>query len=185
MKAGVPDDEEWFSEDDLLAFDHRTGIGVNMETLTAADSQIYGIRHLVLRQHVDRASRLRPTPKYQAAGVCLYAEVLVPADAAQDARQALTTPLPLGGEGRYVHREDCAASPNGQDPPEPGTDTVWVLATPGLFRVQGGDTGLGTRSTARLGGDGHGRGFAGTGGGVRLGRGTQRSQSHAFRGTGR
>lgn len=98
----------------LFKSDERTGIKIDADRLTAAESQIYGARFLSL-----------------AEGVAFYAEVDLPNDAPADALPALDV-LAWGGEGRRVRVEHV--------PPqmlEPAADQnrkpLLVLTTPALF----------------------------------------------------
>jgi len=118
-QAGVPTAEHVHELRHLLAWESRTGIGVNPDSLTAADGQIYSARFL----------RLRP-------GVCFVGEVDVP-----DTAPPLTTlfpqplALPWGGEGRRVLIE-CETG--GIEWPrltaeEVGENLLTVLLTPGIY----------------------------------------------------
>lgn len=119
LAGDVPHAGEWRRADELYAFDHRTGIGVNPDTLTASDSLIYGVRFLALRHQV-----------------CLYLEVLLGPDA-PDVRDWLTGPVLLGGEGRAVAVRTTAPV---TWPALQGDNnrSVWLLTTPGLFRMESG-----------------------------------------------
>jgi CRISPR-associated protein Cmr3 len=122
-QEGIPEDSDWLELDDLCKFDLRTGIAVSPETLTAAESQIYGIRLLVLRRKVERDG------PHHGKRVCLYVEALLPEGTpARD--EAFRGPLPLGGEGRYAVLEPTP--PVGWDE-RPGNGGLLLLATPGLF----------------------------------------------------
>lgn len=97
----------------LYQSDERTGIEIDADRLTAAESQIYGARFLSL-----------------AAGVVFYAEVVLPENAPSDALADLHL-LAWGGEGRRV-RVERVPRPT-QLTKQPGQKPLLVLTTPGLF----------------------------------------------------
>jgi CRISPR-associated protein Cmr3 len=123
LQGGKPDDRHWLEEHELFGFDLRTGIAVNAETLTAAESQIYGIRLLALRGEVEKEGA------HKKKRVCLYAEALLPSGAPKDDRD-FAGPLPLGGEGRHAVLSPTEAT--AWEHPS-GAGGLWLLATPGLF----------------------------------------------------
>jgi CRISPR-associated protein Cmr3 len=101
--------------DDVYGFDDRTGIRVDPYTLTAADSQIYAIRLLVLRK-----------------GYAFYAEVS-PGPGAPDLAPLLGSPIALGGEGR--HARVCPLKTRFSWPEAPpGERNLWLLTTPAPLR---------------------------------------------------
>ena len=62
----------------------------------------------------------------------LYVEVEFPTTPADDVRDHLSGPFPLGGEGRYVVAKPV--EPVGWPTVDAGDDrALWLLATPGLF----------------------------------------------------
>jgi CRISPR-associated protein Cmr3 len=128
LEGGCPDDEYWYEPEDLYGFDHRIGIGVDMDTLTAADSQLYGIRLLALRDRI--------TGRGDGARACLYAEILLPEGSPEDLDPWWEAPIPLGGEGRYARIIPVAPAswPDGAS----GERSAWVLASPGIFRGRDG-----------------------------------------------
>lgn len=115
LDGGIPDHEQHVSAVDLFDYDQRTGIGIDGETLTSAEGEIYGIRFLVLKKDI-----------------CLYAEIS-PGEGdklSTDHHDWLPTMFPFGGEGKYVQTsmEDSPvkwpkASDNSQD-------SLLLLATP-------------------------------------------------------
>jgi CRISPR-associated protein Cmr3 len=123
LQGGKSDDRHWLEEHDLYGFDLRTGIAVSAETLTAAESQIYGIRLLALHRKVEKEG------PHKGKRVCLYAEALLPSGAPADDLD-FTGPLPLGGEGRYAVLSRTDAIPWER---HSGVGGLWLLATPGLF----------------------------------------------------
>jgi CRISPR-associated protein Cmr3 len=131
LQGGQPTDADWFEPGDLYEFDVRTGIAINADTLTAAESQIYGIHLLALRPRVKKQG------SWQEAGVCLYAEVLPGPGGSADLREWLTGPIALGGEGRYVR--GAVGVPTVRWPGLAGGSegaaprTLCLLGTPGLF----------------------------------------------------
>lgn len=108
----------------LVAWEGRTGIGINPQSLTSEEGQIYSTRFL----------RLRP-------GVGFVGEVDVPESAGPTERlfpQSLV--LPWGGEGRRVLVERCDATTgiSGWTWPTVAatdikTELLTVLITPGIF----------------------------------------------------
>jgi CRISPR-associated protein Cmr3 len=98
---------------ELFDFDHRTGIGIEPDRLSAQESLIYGASFLALREHV-----------------ALYAEVVVP-DEHVGVLASLSV-LSLGGEGRRVR---ISAVPRFSWPEVSGLGkSLVLLTTPGLFR---------------------------------------------------
>jgi CRISPR-associated protein Cmr3 len=118
LSGGEPDPDELVKAKDLFDFDHRTGIEIAADPLTAKEGGIYGISLLALKPNVS-----------------LYAEVMLPGEAPPDALEALST-FAFGGEGRRVAVEPCGAyawptaSPN-RERQKP----LVMLTTPGLFRA--------------------------------------------------
>ncbi|MCY2990764.1 MAG: type III-B CRISPR module-associated protein Cmr3 [Planctomycetota bacterium] len=104
---------------ELFDFDHRTGIGIDPDRLTAQDSLIYAASFLAL-----------------AREVCLYAEVVLPDGVPRDVVEDLGT-LRLGGEGRRVRVSALAdafswsgvESASAQLLPHP----LVLLTTPAMF----------------------------------------------------
>lgn len=112
LNGGIPDKEQVICSESLYGFDHRTGIEINPDRLTAAESQIYGATFLALR-----------------TGVGLYAEVEVPAEQSQ--AFAGIDVIALGGEGR---RASLSVRPANQWPQGRGSGKPLILlTTPGLF----------------------------------------------------
>lgn len=99
----------------LFGLDHRTGIAVNPEKLSAEESMIYGIGLLALKKEVS-----------------LYAEVTGPEEALRLLPDEPTT-LPLGGEGRRVilKRQQPVQWP--QVAASDGNKPLLLLTSPGLF----------------------------------------------------
>jgi CRISPR-associated protein Cmr3 len=123
-RSGEPSPEHVHELRHLLTWESRTGIGVNPDSLTASEGQIYSARFL----------RLRP-------GVCFVGEVELPDSAPPLSSlfpQALV--LPWGGEGRRVAIEldSPEGEPRGIDWPklsaaEVGENLLTVLLTPGIY----------------------------------------------------
>jgi CRISPR-associated protein Cmr3 len=114
------ENEDWFKPEALYGFDHRTGIAIDPNVLTAEEGQIYTISLLALRQRIERAG------VFQGKEICLYAEVIgeLPGD--------MPRLVPLGGEGRYVQVE--STRPACQWPcVENASRTLLYLATPAFF----------------------------------------------------
>ncbi len=122
--------ETWVDEkhlDDLFAFDHRTGIGIDPQALVAAESLIYTVSFLALRQDLRNDRQ-----------VVLYCEVVLPDEAPRDALDAIRT-LSLGGEGRRVavHRLGAAFDWQALEvrAAQPQQRSLLVLTTPCPFRA--------------------------------------------------
>jgi CRISPR-associated protein Cmr3 len=101
---------------DLYALDHRTGIGIEPDRLTAEESMLYSASFLALKSHV-----------------CLYAEVVLPASASAEVLACLN-PLAFGGEGRRVQvtvLNKPLEAPGARQRGKP----LLVLTTPGLFQA--------------------------------------------------
>lgn len=117
LDGETPDaDRHLLPENSLFAGDARTGIGLNEETGTAADSYLYSVEFLAL-----------------APGAGMYVELDGDADLLSNALSAGAT-MPLGGEGRRVEvteiRKTPAPWPRGQGS---GAGRLRVLTTPGVF----------------------------------------------------
>lgn len=123
LQGEKPEDGHWLEDRDLYDFDLRTGIAVSAETLTAAESQIYGIRLLALHRKIEKVG------PHKGKRVCLYSEALLPAGA-PEGEVDFAGPLPLGGEGRYADLRPTAAI---HWEKYSGAGGMWLLATPGLF----------------------------------------------------
>ncbi|NLF69581.1 MAG: type III-B CRISPR module-associated protein Cmr3 [Candidatus Anammoximicrobium sp.] len=115
LEGRVPPREHIVRADELFAYDHRTGIGVEPDRLTAEEGQIYAASFLALKP-----------------GACLYAEIVFPPGHA-DAATGLST-LHFGGEGRRVAVRPVApfAWPD-QKPAGNRKPFVW-LTTPAHFQ---------------------------------------------------
>lgn len=135
---------ELFEVRELYEFDNRTGIGIDMHTLTSGDGNIYGVRLLSLKKRVRVPDRDTPPKKrqrllddpYHNWELCLYAEVLPGADAPK-AQSWFTEndSIPFGGEGRYVRVDVCdeGALPEWPTPDPTKKDALFYLASPAFF----------------------------------------------------
>jgi CRISPR-associated protein Cmr3 len=119
LAGHVPQQCELVKADELFDHDHRTGIVIEPDRLTAQEGQIYATSFLALQP-----------------GVWLYAELGV-SDAPADLLAGITT-LALGGEGRRVRVRALAGKaftwPEAT-PQEPGQRPFLFLTTPGIFRA--------------------------------------------------
>ncbi len=115
LRAQVPDPTYIMPESELFDYDHRTGIGIEMDRLTSEESQIYAITLLALKK-----------------GVGFYAEVCLPPEGAKTLRQIHV--LRWGGESRNVLCQPVE-TPCGwpRVPPANGQKPMLLLTTPGLF----------------------------------------------------
>lgn len=86
--------------DGLLDHDHRTGIAVDPDRLTAEKSMIYGASFLALK----RATRIGSRP--DLVDIAFYAEASVPADGVRALSDLKT--LAWGGESRHVRARVAA-----------------------------------------------------------------------------
>lgn len=113
LQGDAPSAEQVLEENELFGFEFRTGIGVNPETLTAGEGEIYAVRLLRLKSNV-----------------CFYAQVDLPASAPAEVfqRQAV---FPWGGEGKRVELHLLEHPVAWPKPPAEGN--LLVLTTPGLF----------------------------------------------------
>lgn len=117
---------EHVAADELFAWDHRTGVGIDPTRLAAAESLIYRAQFLALRRDLDACKQ-----------TVFYAEVVVPEDAPDDVFDAVDT-LAFGGEGRRVavqrldHPYDWRALEPQSDRKASGKPLL-VLTTPGMF----------------------------------------------------
>lgn len=119
--------QEWRAAQELLESDNRTGIMIDPERLTAAESQIYGASFLALARSVVRG------PDQTRYSVAFYAEVDLPADAPHNALEGCRV-LAFGGEGRRVAvRSVPCLDVESLEPPSSGGKPFLVLTTPGLF----------------------------------------------------
>ena len=114
LKGETIDAGTVLSGDCLFQSDERTGIEIDADRLTAAESKIYGARFLSLKP-----------------GIVFYAEAILPGDAPPNALDGLDV-LAWGGEGRRVRVERLPPQPTGPTP-RAGEKPMLVLTTPGLF----------------------------------------------------
>jgi CRISPR-associated protein Cmr3 len=125
-----PPKKEFFKVNELYDFDNRIGIGIDKDTLTSAEGDLYGIRLLSLKPKVDKRSGIDDDP-YPEAQLCLYAEIQ--SGPSPDAGPWFDeTPVPFGGEGKYVRAKEIDAC----DWPKPDPSrkrSLWYLATPSFL----------------------------------------------------
>ena len=129
LNGDLPDRQEVVNNDALFGFDHRTGIEIAPDQLSAKEGGIYGISLLALRPAYTPPPE--DGPRKELPQAILYAEVVLPSEAPGDAFVDLTA-LALGGEGRRVRVE---VRPQPFDWPTvlaPGKPLL-LLTTPGLF----------------------------------------------------
>lgn len=120
-----PSEDQCVKPADVFGYDHRVGIAVNADTFTAADGMLYAISLLSLKPR----HRVSETCVNEA---CLYAEVQLDDELA---RLLNNTPVPFGGEGKYVHVTTVQACL----PTVTATTgrALWYLATPTFFPAKG------------------------------------------------
>lgn len=114
---------EVLSPDELFAFDHRTGIGIEPDRLSAQTGIIYEASFLALKRDWK-----------QRQVVLLYAEVVLPEDSDAAALDGLQT-ISFGGEGRRVRVERVAPWPwhEYERLPQGDQRPLVLLTTPGFF----------------------------------------------------
>lgn len=111
--------EQLVQSGDLFALDHRTGIGINPDRLSAEEGLIYGASFLALQPDV-----------------ALYAEAVLPDGVDPDVLAEIAT-LAFGGEGRRVRL--CVLDEPFRWPeqaPAGSQKPMLLLTTPGLFQEQ-------------------------------------------------
>lgn len=97
LAGDIPAPADLIKGDELFAFDHRTGIEISADQLTAKEGGIYGASFLALRTPYTARELGDDSP--QSPAVVLYAEVKMPIDAGPNPFDGITT-ISLGGEGR-------------------------------------------------------------------------------------
>lgn len=118
LRGETPAATDLIEQQQLVAFDHRTGIAIDPASLTAAETYIYTASFAAFAR----------SPRHSAG---LYAEVALPESAAE-LLEGLSV-LRLGGEGRSVAMRTCATVRWPDVEPKDGENTLLVLTTPGLF----------------------------------------------------
>ncbi|MBC7821049.1 MAG: hypothetical protein IAG10_29540 [Planctomycetaceae bacterium] len=133
-------DNEWFSVADVYEFDHRTGIGIDADSLTVSGSMLFGTRMLALNPKINRESVSED--QYEGAQIVLYGEIVLPN--ADDVSQlpTLEWTMPFGGEGRCVQLAKslpvdwgCSTEKSEKN------QRLWLLASPGIFSADSADRG--------------------------------------------
>ena len=123
LSGGTPDEKQVVERAQLSDHDNRTGIVIDTNSLATVEGQLYGIRLLSLNPDIKEGD-------WKGWKVCLYAEMRPGAGGSLDCAAALNgTPVPFGGEGKYVRATTVAK----QDWPkfEPAAkSSLWYLATP-------------------------------------------------------
>lgn len=121
--------EALIRDDALFGFDQRTGIAIDPDRLTAAESQIYGAQFLSLRRQVQA----KPANDEPPHDVVFYAELVVPPDAPPRPLAGISS-VAWGGEGRRAALEATTAHAWPKQEFNAGQKPLLVLTTPGLFR---------------------------------------------------
>jgi CRISPR-associated protein Cmr3 len=136
LAGEIPGEQDLVVKDKLFGFDDRTGIGVEPDRLTAAESLLYSASFLALR--APYTARERHEEPRSVPQVVLYAEVAPPPEGVEAVRAAFrdAPPLPLGGEGRRVRVEPVLRSPWPEQTPAAGRQRPFLLlTTPGFFET--------------------------------------------------
>lgn len=112
--------------DDLFDFDHRTGIGIEPDRLSAQTGIIYGASFLALKRDLK-----------QGQEVFLYAEVALPEGPSQAVLGSIDT-LAFGGEGRRVRVARVEPFPWHEYERHPSANErpLLLLTTPGIFKAR-------------------------------------------------
>ena len=131
LAGDTPEPADLIKSDELFTLDHRTGIEISPDQLTAKEGGIYGASFLVLRTPYTAREPGDDSP--QASAVVLYAEVAIPADAGPNPFDRITT-ISLGGEGRrariaVVRRFDWPSV----TPAVPKQRPLLLQTTPGIY----------------------------------------------------
>ncbi len=130
LAGDTPGTADLIKSDELFAFDHRTGIEILPDQLTAKQGGIYGASFLALR--TPYAARELGDDRPQASTV-LYAEVGIPEEADPNPFDGITT-ISLGGEGR---RAKVAVVPGfdwpSVPPVGPKQRPLLLQTTPGIY----------------------------------------------------
>lgn len=133
LRGHCPAASDVVKPDTLFGWDHRTGIEVLPDQLSAKEGGIYGATFLALRP--GYTARPPGTAEECPSAAALYAELLLPDGAPPDCAALEGSTLPLGGEGRRVavHRTDAWKWP-GFRPTTAKQKPLLLLTTPGLFK---------------------------------------------------
>lgn len=137
LRDGLPEKAHLVRAETLFGHDHRTGIEILADPLTAKEGGIYGATFLTLRPNytapMDEEKEKRENSHYSA--VVLYAEMVFPEGVPSECDGLDGATLPLGGEGRRVAVRKItgwnwphAVPANSKQKP------LLVLTTPGLFQ---------------------------------------------------
>lgn len=119
LEGRDPSEEQVVAVGSLSEFDDRVGIVVSGDTLTTVEGQLYAIRLM----------ELNPYDLADGRKVCLYAEMRPGAAGSADYRRLLDgSPVPFGGEGKYINVTTTKAAdwPLKHD----GTKKLCYLASP-------------------------------------------------------
>jgi len=110
------DESMLIEADTLYAHDHRTGIEIDPDRLTAADTKLYSISFLALKREYG-----------------FYAEILLPDAAPPDALATIES-IAFGGEGKRV--SVSLTKPVTWPTPTPSAKQkiCWILTTPAVMR---------------------------------------------------
>lgn len=130
--------EEIIGRNILFGDDDRIGIEIEKHALTSAEGMLYAVRFLSLdpklRRYRDGRRQHYPA-RFDGGAACFYAEVMLPAEADKtDFFPAGTrTPVPLGGEGKYVAAARVTPC-DWPDPTPPVGKAIWYLTSPAFLR---------------------------------------------------
>jgi CRISPR-associated protein Cmr3 len=122
------DDTQTVPHGPLYDFDDRVGIVIDGHSLTTVEGQLYAIRLL----------SLQPQKRPDGRHVCLYAELQPGTEGNAAYRELLhESPVPFGGEGKYVRVRAVKPADWPQSTNRPRS--LWYLATPTFLPFQGDD----------------------------------------------
>jgi len=130
LNGGKPDGGQSVEKKSLTEFDNRTGIVIDTNSLATVEGQLYGIRLLSLNPGIK-------ADEWKGWKVCLYAEMQPGDGGSLDCAAALNgTPIPFGGEGKYV-RATTVPARNWPKVDSTRVSSMWYLATPTFLPFRG------------------------------------------------
>ncbi len=128
LHGDAVDGDELRDPGTLIDFDHRTGIQIDPDRLTAAESRIYSASFLALKRNVaERANE-------EAFDIVFFAELEISDDSPSEPLEGMQT-LSFGGEGRRARIFPTTPKEwNRMQPADSAAgNSFLLLTTPGLF----------------------------------------------------
>lgn len=135
LRGEVPAKKDVIQDEALFGFDHRTGIEIAPDPLSAKEGGIYGATFLALRPGYTAPKERVRNENESPPAVVLYAEMVFPNEMPPECKAMDNSTLPLGGEGRRVavRTMDTWNWPHCQ-PNDAKQKPLLVLTTPGFFK---------------------------------------------------